>query len=289
MPPSTSSTPGCPTCAATSTRPPSTSGRCVERVAVRAASPAGVGLAGDEVVDKRHHGGRDQAVYAYAVEDRDWWAAELGRELAPGSFGQNLDTEGIDVTGAVIGERWHIGDDGLVLEVTSPRIPCATFQGFMDEPHWVKRFTEHGASGAYLRVVEEGTVGAGDRVTVTDRPAHGVTVGEVFVKRRVAAERLQQLLDEQPDLAPDLVARRPARPRRPRPLTRAVLRRLQRRRPVRRTCSPDSGAASRATGAGEMAGTSGAGPTGRHQRPRPNRPDRATRGDSVPGHDAEHC
>jgi len=177
----------------------------LERVVVRAASPAGVGLAGDEVVDKRHHGGRDQAVYAYAVEDRDWWAAELGRELAPGSFGQNLDTEGIDVTGAVIGERWHIGDDGLVLEVTSPRIPCATFQGFMNEPRWVKRFTEHGASGAYLRVVEEGTVGAGDGVTVTDRPAHGVTVGEVFLKRRVAAERLQQLLDEQPDLAPDLV------------------------------------------------------------------------------------
>ncbi len=177
----------------------------LERVVVRAASPAGVGLAGDEVVDKRHHGGRDQAVYAYAVEDRDWWAAELGRELAPGSFGQNLDTEGIDVTGAVIGERWHIGDDGLVLEVTSPRIPCATFQGFMNEPRWVKRFTEHGASGAYLRVVEEGTVGAGDRVTVTDRPAHGVTVGEVFVKRQVAAERLQRLLDEQPDLAPDLV------------------------------------------------------------------------------------
>ena len=177
----------------------------LERVAVRAASPAGVGLAGDEVVDKRHHGGRDQAVYAYAVEDRDWWAAELGRELAPGSFGQNLDTEGIDVTGAVIGERWHVGDDGLVLEVTSPRIPCATFQGFMNEPRWVKRFTEHGASGAYLRVVGEGTVGAGDRVTVTDRPAHGVTVGEVFVKRQVAAERLQRLLDEQPDLAPDLV------------------------------------------------------------------------------------
>ena len=92
----------------------------------------------------------------------------------------------------------------------------------MDEPHWVKRFTEHGAPGAYLRVVAEGTVGAGDRVTVVDRPAHGVTVGDVFVMRRVDAERLQRLLDEQPDLAPDLDARRPPRPRRPRPLTRAV-------------------------------------------------------------------
>ena len=176
----------------------------VERVAVRAAGPAGVGLAGDEVVDTRHHGGRDQAVYAYAVEDRDWWAAELGRELAPGSFGQNLDTEGIEVTGAVIGERWQIGDDGLVLEVTSPRIPCKTFQGFMDEPQWIKRFTEHGACGAYLRVVSPGTVGAGDAVAVVHRPAHGVTVGDVFRPRPVDAERLQRLLDEQPDLAPDL-------------------------------------------------------------------------------------
>jgi MOSC domain-containing protein YiiM len=166
---------------------------------------AGVGLAGDQVYDTRHHGGRDQAVYAYAVEDRDWWAAELGRDLAGGSFGQNLDTQGIDVTGAVIGERWRIGDDGLVLEVTSPRIPCNTFQGFMDLPHWVKRFTDHGASGAYLRVVSSGTVGAGDAVVVDSRPEHGVTIGDVFRIRRTPAERLQRMLDEQPDLAPDLV------------------------------------------------------------------------------------
>ena len=141
-----------------------------ERVAVRAPGPAGVGLAGDQVVDTRHHGGRDQAVYAYAVEDRDWWAAELDRDLAPGSFGQNLDTEGLDVTGAVIGERWQVGDDGLLLEVTSPRIPCATFQGFMNEPRWVKRFTDHGAPGAYLRVVSEGIRRSGRRRD-GDRPA----------------------------------------------------------------------------------------------------------------------
>jgi MOSC domain-containing protein YiiM len=176
----------------------------VERVAVCDPGPAGVGLAGDLVVDTRHHGGRDQAVYAYAVEDRDRWAAELGRELAPGSFGQNLDTEGVDVTGAVIGERWQVGDDGLVLEVTSPRIPCKTFQGFMDEPHWIKRFTEHGAPGGYLRVVEAGTVGAGDIVTVTDRPAHGVTVGDVFRVRQVATDRLHRMLAELSDIAPDL-------------------------------------------------------------------------------------
>ena len=171
------------------------------RVAVRAPGDGGVGLAGDQVVDMRHHGGRDQAVYAYAVEDRDWWAAELGRELGPGSFGQNLDVEGLDVTGAVIGERWQVGADGLVLEVTSPRVPCTTFQGFMDEPQWVKRFTDHGAPGAYLRVVVEGTVGAGDEVTVLDRPAHGVTIGDVFRLRQTDASRLASLLDQQPDLA----------------------------------------------------------------------------------------
>ena len=175
-----------------------------QRVAVTAPSDGGVGLAGDQVVDIRHHGGRDQAVYAYAVEDRDWWAAELGRDLGPGSFGQNLDTEGVDVTGAVIGERWQIGTDGVVLEVSSPRIPCRTFQGFMDEPHWIKRFTEHGAPGAYLRVVAEGTVGAGDTVTVLDRPDHGVTIGDVFRVRDTGADRLRRMLDQQHDLAADL-------------------------------------------------------------------------------------
>jgi MOSC domain-containing protein YiiM len=174
------------------------------RVPVTAPADGGVGLAGDQIFDTRHHGGPDQAVYAYADEDRAWWAAELGRDLAPGSFGQNLDTAGLAVTDAIIGERWQVGDDGLVLEVTSPRIPCKTFQGFMAEPQWVKRFTEHGACGAYLRVVTSGTVGAGDTVTVVDRPEHGVTIGEVFRLRQTEGERLQRLLDEQHGLAPDL-------------------------------------------------------------------------------------
>ena len=174
------------------------------RVAVSVPGRAESGLAGDAIQDTKHHGGPDQAVYAYAVEDRDRWAAELGRDLAPGSFGQNLDTVGVDVTGAVIGERWVVGDDGLVLEVSCPRIPCTTFQGFMDQPRWVKRFTEFGAPGAYLRVVVPGTVGAGDDVRVVDRPAHGVTIGDVFVLRATPADRLQRLFDEQPKLAADL-------------------------------------------------------------------------------------
>jgi MOSC domain-containing protein YiiM len=164
------------------------------RVAVSAPGEFEVGLAGDQIYDRRHHGGPDQAVYAYAVEDQQWWSTELGRPVAPGSFGENLTTYGLDVTGAVIGEQWRVGDDGLVLEVACPRIPCKTFHGWMDEPRWVKRFTEHGAPGAYLRVVSPGTVGAGDRVTVLGRPDHGVTIGDTLVIRKAPEAGLRRML-----------------------------------------------------------------------------------------------
>ncbi len=164
-----------------------------------------LGVEGDLQYDAKHHGGRDQAVYAYAREDLDWWAGELGRDLRDGKFGENLTTSGLDVTGAVIGETWQIGSDGLVLQVTAPRIPCLTFKGWMGEQRWVKRFAAHGASGAYLRVLRPGRVGAGDSIAV-ERPDHGVTIGEVFTPRSASEERLQRLLDEQDDLHPSLIA-----------------------------------------------------------------------------------
>jgi len=164
-----------------------------------------LGVEGDRQMDVRHHGGVDKAVYAYAREDLDWWVGELGRELDPGCFGENLTTYGLDITGAVIGERWRVGDDDLVLEITMPRIPCATFQGWMGEPRWVKRFYAHGASGAYLRVVSMGTVAAGDEVEVVHRPAHGVSTGEVFDLKGADSARLRRLLDDQPDVAEALL------------------------------------------------------------------------------------
>lgn len=136
------------------------------------------GVAGDRQYDTRFHGGVDKAVYAYSREDAAWWAAELDRELPPGSFGENLSTEGLDVTGALVGERWRIG--GAVLQVREPRIPCRTFQGFWDVPALVKRFTSHAAPGAYLAVVEEGEITAGDPIEVVHRPAHDLTLGELF-------------------------------------------------------------------------------------------------------------
>ncbi|WP_308016440.1 MOSC domain-containing protein [Jidongwangia harbinensis] len=137
------------------------------------------GLVGDQIFDVAHHGGDDQAVYAYAREDYDWWEQQLGVELPGGRFGENLTLAGVDVNGAVVGETWQIGAE-LVLQATLPRIPCSTFQAKMAVPHWVKRFTAAGRPGAYLRVVQAGEVRAGDPVRVLDRPAHGITIAETL-------------------------------------------------------------------------------------------------------------
>ena len=152
-----------------------------------------LGPVGDTVMDRRAHGGPDQAVYAYAQEDLDAWAAELGRDLRPGMFGENLTTTGVAVTGAVVGERWRVGTAELVVRM--PRTPCRTFQDWLGEPHWVKRFTDHGAPGAYLSVDLPGEVAAGSEVVVLDRPAHGVTIGEVFAGRATDPDRLRVLLN----------------------------------------------------------------------------------------------
>ncbi len=158
------------------------------RIEVRAPGPRagglGSGVVGDAVCDVRHHGGDAQAVYAVAREELDWWAGELGRVLRDGMFGENLTTSGLDVDGAVIGERWVIGPEGgegaVVLEVTGPRVPCRTFAGHLDEPQWVKRFAARGRTGAYLAVVAPGVIEPGMTVRVDRRPAHGITVPEVF-------------------------------------------------------------------------------------------------------------
>lgn len=147
----------------------------------------GSGLAGDAVCDLRNHGGSDQAVYAFAREELDAWERQLGgRELNDGSFGENLTTVGVDVSGALIGERWRVGAE-LLLEVTSGRVPCRTFADHIGEEKWVRRFTQEAVSGAYLRVIEPGTIRAGDPVEIVHRPDHEITAALQF--RAVTTER----------------------------------------------------------------------------------------------------
>ena len=139
------------------------------RVAVR-----GVNVAGDDQADRTAHGGSDKAVYAYAAEDAAWWADVLGRDLGPAPFGENLTTQDLDVSGALIGERWRIGT--ALLEVRQSRIPCFKLGLRHDDPKLVRRFSQATRPGAYLAIVEEGELGAGDAIEVVHRPDHDVTV-----------------------------------------------------------------------------------------------------------------
>ena len=132
-------------------------------------------VAGDAVVDREYHGGYDKAVYAYASEDYAWWSGELGRELGPGAFGENLTTSGIAIAEARIGERWRVGS--ALLEVSEPRQPCSTLGAKMGDQRFVRRFAKALRLGTYMRIIEPGVVVAGDAIDVVDRPDHEVTVG----------------------------------------------------------------------------------------------------------------
>ena len=139
------------------------------RVAVR-----GVNVVGDDQADRSVHGGPDKALYAYASEDAAWWGQRLGRELGPAPFGENLTTRGLDVSGARIGERWAIGS--TLLEVRQSRMPCYKLGLRMDDPRFLRTFAQADRPGAYLAILREGDVGAGDPVEIVHRPDHDVTV-----------------------------------------------------------------------------------------------------------------
>ena len=152
----------------------------------------GVNLEGDEQGDRKVHGGPDKAVYSYAREDIDWWERELGRELPDGAFGENLTLGGIDIRDALIGERWRIGT--VVLEVSEPRFPCWKLGVRFGDPKMLKRFAAAARTGAYLRIVEEGKLAAGEPVTTIAQPAHDLTIAafaHAYLEDRAALPRLQ--------------------------------------------------------------------------------------------------
>jgi MOSC domain-containing protein YiiM len=159
------------------------------RVAVR-----GVNVEGDEQADRSVHGGPDKALYAYAREDTDWWEGELRRELPHGVFGENLTLRGVDVTGARIGERWRIGS--VLLEVSEPRFPCWKLGARFGDPRMLKRFAAARRPGAYLRIIEEGELAAGDAVEIVERPGHDLTIAafaHAYLEDRAALTRLLEV------------------------------------------------------------------------------------------------
>jgi MOSC domain-containing protein YiiM len=158
----------------------------------------GVNVDGDRQANLEAHGGVDKALYAYGAEDLEWWAGQLGREVPPGSFGENLTVRGVDVSGALVGERWRAG--GTLLEVSQPRTPCFKLGIRMGSQRFPSRFAAAGRPGAYLRILAEGEVAAGDPVEVVHRPGHGLTVAEVsriYHQDHAGAARLLQV----PELA----------------------------------------------------------------------------------------
>jgi MOSC domain-containing protein YiiM len=151
----------------------------------------GVNLAGDDQADREVHGGPDKAIYAYAIEDTRWWEPQIGRALTYGEFGENLTTQGIELNQALVGERWQIGT--VMVEVSEPRVPCWRLAVRMNDPLFPRRFSEALRPGTYLRIVEEGELGAGDEVRLVSKPDHTLTIRDVFriyVRDRDEAERL---------------------------------------------------------------------------------------------------
>ena len=163
----------------------------------------GSGILDDFIGDTAHHGGDDQALYAFEREDLDRWQVRLDRELPNGFFGENLTTLGLDVNGARLGEIWRIGGT-LEVRVTSPRVPCSTFRGWVGEPGWLKTFTQDARPGAYLSIVTPGFVSPSDTVSVVHKPDHNVTVSMTYMAMTTHRELLPELLAAGNDLLPGL-------------------------------------------------------------------------------------
>ncbi len=149
------------------------------------------GVTNDVIVDREHHGGFDQAVYAYAREDANWWQIQLGIQIENGRFGENLTTLGLDVNSALIGERWKIGS--VILEVSQPRIPCRTFAGFWQRPTLIKEFMVAGRPGTYLRIIQEGEITAGDAIEIISKPNHAITIADLYAAKNGERSKVQEI------------------------------------------------------------------------------------------------
>jgi len=155
-----------------------------------------LGLEGDAILSKRHHGGPDQAVYVYGRTDYAWWSEELKSEMAPGTFGENLTISDLESALFNVGDTLQMGE--VTLQVTAPRIPCETFAARMGDPKWVKKFRHAERPGLYCRVIRKGFVKAGDPVSVEAYSDATISVLEMFrdfYERNKSEETLRRQLN----------------------------------------------------------------------------------------------
>lgn len=153
-----------------------------------------VGIEGDVICDKKNHGGPDQAIYVYGGADYAWWSNELGKDLAPGTFGENLTISNLESAQFKAGDYLHIG--AVTLQVTSPRIPCGTFATRMDDLQWVKKFRNAERPGLYCRVIKEGVVKAGDEVAVEKYTGTTVSILQMY-REYYLKERTEEMIRRQ--------------------------------------------------------------------------------------------
>ncbi|MDX2036197.1 MAG: MOSC domain-containing protein [Isosphaeraceae bacterium] len=152
-------------------------------------------LEGDGQADLSVHGGPDKAVYAYPYEHYPAWSEFVGRELAPGAFGENLTTEGLIETSVHIGDRFQVGT--AVLVVTQPRMPCFKLGLRFGDPSIVRAFLEAGRPGIYFGIVEEGIVAPGDpieRLEIDPQRISVSTMNLAMNDRDAPRETLEALL-----------------------------------------------------------------------------------------------
>jgi len=150
-----------------------------------------LGIDGDAICDVKSHGGVDQALYVYGGGDYAWWSNETGKELAPGTFGDNLTISDLESAQFNVGDYLHIGE--ITLQVTAPRIPCDTFATRMEDPQWVKKFRAAERPGLYCRIIKEGTIKAGDPVSVEKYSGETISILEMYREYYVKSKSEESL------------------------------------------------------------------------------------------------
>ena len=135
-------------------------------------------LVKDVIVSQKHHGGPDQAVYVYGQPDYEWWSEQLGQDVVPGTFGENLTISELESAKFNIGDMLHVGN--VILQVTAPRIPCSTFAARMGDSNWIKKFRQAERPGLYCRVLREGLIKTGDSVSFESYQDETISILEMY-------------------------------------------------------------------------------------------------------------